>query len=67
MVYGLAVVPTVFLADNTGLVLLKMSGHNPETLNRMSEKIASFAGVEAVDLLQPAVRPGPPAEPVPAA
>jgi peroxiredoxin len=55
MVYGLAVVPTVFLADNTGLVIKKTTGHNIGVLNQMSAKIAEFAGVPPVDLTAPLV------------
>lgn len=50
MVYGIASVPTIFLADGSGMVLRKCVGNKPAILNEMSERVAKFAEVEPVTL-----------------
>jgi len=52
MVYGLTVVPTLFLADGSGLVLRKATGFRPDALNDISARVAAFAEVEPVVLVE---------------
>jgi peroxiredoxin len=52
MVYGIAGIPTVFLADGSGMILQKIVGFKLDGLNAVSEKIAKFAEVEAVSLTE---------------
>lgn len=54
MLYGVTSIPTAFLADGSGLILRKFSGFNPSALNEISARVAAFAEVEAVPLVEKA-------------
>jgi peroxiredoxin len=51
MIYGLTVVPAIFLTDGSGQVLKKVTGFRPEALNDISARVAKFAEVEPVVLV----------------
>jgi peroxiredoxin len=52
MVYGLSSVPTLFFADNQGIILRKVVGFNRAALNDISAQVAQFAEVEAVKVVE---------------
>lgn len=62
MNYGVTSVPTLYLVDGQGVVVQKVRGHSPATLDAVSAKVAAFLEREPVALTAPA-----PASPVVAA
>ena len=50
MCFGVTDKPTVILADANGLILRKMVGDKPATLQDMSNRIATVAGVPAIEI-----------------
>ena len=64
MIYGLVAVPTIYLADGSGLVVRKTVGFNRNALNQMSEKIAAFAGIEVPAIIVETDDPAPRSRPV---
>jgi peroxiredoxin len=60
MTYGLTTVPTVYFADAAGVVQRKLAAFSRAGLNDISARVASVAGVDAVDLFAPpAAAPSP--------
>jgi len=51
MIYGVSIVPTVFLADSSGVVLAKMVGWRPKAIREFSAQIAAILEREPVDVL----------------
>jgi peroxiredoxin len=65
MVYGLTTVPTLYLANNAGIVQRKSAGFHPNALNDVSAKVATFAEVEPVVIVEGAPMPAPAAPAAP--
>ena len=67
MLYGITTFPTLVVANGDGLVQRKVSGLKPAGLNDASFKVAVFAQVEPVALVEGAPMPVlPPPPPAPA-
>lgn len=54
MSYGVVNVPTVFFADSSGVILRKIVGFKRDALNDVSVRVAAFADVAPVALIEPA-------------
>ncbi len=63
MIYGVVSVPTLYLADDSGLVLKKVVGWDRRAMNEISERIAAFLERAPVTIVDendpaPATKPG---------